>query len=242
MKSLTVGVIACIVLAVVLTGCTTQPSGPATSTVTPVPTSPAIMPTTKSPTLAGTTPQMTVITSQSQRTASIPPPIAQFSANPTSGVDPLTVKFTDESSLSPNHWAWDFGDGGTSNEQNPVHVYTTSGSYTVRLEASNSGGSNSETKYYYITVNPAYRPPGASFTANPPTAAQPYTVQFNDTSTGPPTHWSWSFGDGGASDLQNPVHSYPATAATWYVTLNVSNPAGSSETTGTVTFGRQSFM
>jgi len=185
---------------------------------------------------------MTVTATQSQRTATIPPPIAQFSAKSTSGVDPLTVKFTDESSLSPDHWAWDFGDGSTSNEQNPVHVYSTSGSYTVRLVVSNGGGSNSETKYYYIMVNPAYRPPGASFTANPPTVAQPYTVEFIDTSTGPPTNWSWSFGDGGSSDLQNPIHSYPATAATWYVTLNVSNPAGSSETTGTVTFGRQSFM
>ncbi|MBP1929500.1 PKD repeat protein [Methanolinea mesophila] len=242
MKSLTVCVISFILLGVVLSGCTTQPTGPATPTVSPVPTSPATVPATNSPNPAGTTLQLTVIATQSPRTASIPPPIAQFSASPVSGVDPLTVHFTDESSLSPDHWAWDFGDGSTSNERNPVHVYTASGTYTVSLVVSNAGGSNSETKYYFITVNPAYRPPGASFTANPPTVAQPYTVEFIDTSTGPPTHWSWSFGDGGSSTEQNPVHSYPAVAATWYVTLNVTNPAGSSETTGTVTFGPQSLM
>jgi PKD repeat protein len=236
MRSLTGFVIACIILGIAVAGCTTQPSGPATSTVTSTPTitatAPPIVTTAETiPTLPETLP-----------TSSVTPPVAQFTASPVSGVNPLTVHFTDLSGPAPDRWAWDFGDGSISTEQNPVHTYADAGSYTVRLVASNSGGSDSDTKYYYITVNPAYRPPGASFTANPPTEAQPYTVQFNDTSTGPPTHWSWSFGDGGSSDLQNPVHSYPATAATWYVTLNVSNPAGSSETTGTVTFGRQSFM
>jgi len=242
MKSLTVLVIACIILGVAVAGCTTQPSGSTTPTVTATPAPTTIVTSTATSTPVATTPGTTPTVPETPPTSSIPPPIAQFTANPTSGVNPLTVHFTDLSGPTPDRWAWDFGDRSTSTEQNPVHTYADAGSYTVSMVASNSGGSDSETKYYYITVNPAYRPPGASFTANPPTAAQPYTVQFNDTSTGPPTHWYWSFGDGGASDLQNPVHSYPATAATWYVTLNVSNPAGSSETTGTVTFGRQSFM
>jgi PKD repeat protein len=242
MKSLTVCVIVGMIIGIAVTGCISHPSGPPTPTVTPTPVPPAIPGTTATLTLVVTTPLVTQTVPKTPQTAGIPPPIAQFTANPTSGVNPLTVNFTDQSSLSPDHWAWDFGDSSTSNKQNPVHTYTTAGSYTVGLVASNSGGSDSETKYYYITVNPAYRPPGASFTANPPTAAQPYTVEFIDRSTGPPTNWSWNFGDGGASDLQNPVHTYPNTPATWYVTLNVSNPAGSSETTGTVTFGPQSVM
>jgi PKD repeat protein len=239
MKSLAVIVIACIILGVALAGCTTLPSGPGTPTATPPPASTTIITTATTASPVVTSPVTTLTAPETFPTTSVPAPIAQFTASPTSGVNPLTVHFTDLSSQSPDRWAWNFGDTSTSTEQNPVHTYADAGSYTVSLVASNSGGSNSETKYYYITVNPAYRPPGASFTADQPTMAQPYTVQFIDTSTGPPTNWSWSFGDGGTSDLQNPVHNYPASAATWYVTLNVSNPVGSSETTGTVTFGPQ---
>ena len=242
MKLPAVIVFACILLGVALAGCTTLPSGPTTPTATPTPVSTTIITTATIATPVVTTPVTILTTPETPPTTSVPAPIAQFSASPTSGVNPLTVHFTDLSSLSPTRWTWDFGDGSTSSEQNPVHTYADAGSYTVSLVVSNSGGSDSETKYYYITVNPAYRPPGASFTANPPTAAQPYTVQFIDRSTGPPTNWSWQFGDGGTSDLQNPVHTYPNTPATWYVTLNVSNPAGSSETTGTVTFGPQPGM
>ena len=51
-------------------------------------------------------------------------------------------------------WAWDFGDGGTSTEQNPVHVYTTGGTFTVKLTASNSGSSDTLTSENLITVLP----------------------------------------------------------------------------------------
>jgi PKD repeat protein len=61
-------------------------------------------------------------------------------------------------------------------------------------------------------------------------------VQFLDRSTGPPTSWSWSFGDGGASNEQNPVHTYPG-PGTFIVTLDVGNPAGNGTTTGFVTLG-----
>jgi len=66
-------------------------------------------------------------------------PFAAFTAVPTSGGIPLTVAFTDLSSGNPTGWAWDFGDGGTSTEQNPSHVYTVAGLYTVELVVSSSG-------------------------------------------------------------------------------------------------------
>jgi YVTN family beta-propeller protein len=53
------------------------------------------------------------------------------------------VQFTDQSSVSPNGWLWDFGDGGMSSEQNPTHVYTSTGTYTVTLAATNNCGSDS---------------------------------------------------------------------------------------------------
>jgi PKD repeat protein len=105
------------------------------------------------------------------------------------------------------------------------------------LRATNSGGANTEMKVNYISVTAAYAQPGASFSADPPTAAQPFTVQFHDRSTGPPTAWLWNFGDGGTSSEQNPVHTYPGNG-TFIVTLVASNPAGSTQTTGFVILGR----
>ena len=82
-------------------------------------------------------------------------PVAAFTGTPTSGTVPLTVQFTDQSTNSPTSWAWTFGDGGTSTAQNPSHQYTATGTYTVSLTATNSYGSDVETKTGYITVNAA---------------------------------------------------------------------------------------
>jgi PKD repeat protein len=74
------------------------------------------------------------------------PPVASFTASPTSGSAPLTVQFTDTSTgavfTTPSFvpWAWDFGDGTTSGAQHPTHTYTTPGVYTVKLIRYGSGG------------------------------------------------------------------------------------------------------
>ena len=86
------------------------------------------------------------------------PPVADFSGSPTSGEAPLTVNFTDLSSNNPTSWSWDFGDGGTSSEQNPTHTYNSPGTYTVSLTASNAYGSDTNTKTDYITVTQASQP------------------------------------------------------------------------------------
>jgi PKD repeat protein len=82
-------------------------------------------------------------------------PVAAFSSTPTSGTAPLTVTFTDASTNAPTSWSWDFGDSDTTNatEQNPVHTYATTGTYTVTLTATNSAGSDSEVMTGYITVS-----------------------------------------------------------------------------------------
>jgi parallel beta-helix repeat protein len=71
-------------------------------------------------------------------------PIANFRTNATSGYVPLDVQFTD---LSENttQWSWDFGDGLNSIEQNPVHLYTVPGTYTVNLTVSNTNSTDSKT-------------------------------------------------------------------------------------------------
>jgi PKD repeat protein len=86
-------------------------------------------------------------------TPPLPQPVADFSATPTTGSDPLTVDFTDASSGSITAWAWDFGDGQTSTAQNPTHHYTKADTYTVRLKVTGPGGSDTQIKAKAITVH-----------------------------------------------------------------------------------------
>ncbi|WOX55518.1 DUF3344 domain-containing protein [Methanoculleus palmolei] len=79
-------------------------------------------------------------------------PVADFSADGTSGDAPLVVRFTDASTGNATAWAWDFGDGETSTDQNPIHAYLTAGTYTVTQTVTNADGSNSTAKTDYITV------------------------------------------------------------------------------------------
>ena len=155
-------------------------------------------------------------------------PVASFTALPSSGVAPLQVAFTDTSSNGPTSWSWSFGDGGTSTDQNPVHTYVTAGTFSVTLTATNANGSGTVTQTELIAVSPGV--PVASFTALPSSGVAPLQVAFTDTSTNGPTSWSWTFGDGGTSTDQNPVHTY-VTAGTFSVTLTATNADGS----GTVT-------
>jgi len=94
------------------------------------------------------------------------PPTANFTGNPTSGLVPLTVAFTDQSSGSPTSWSWTFGDSGTSTAQSPSHVYNSANSYTVSLTATNAQGSDAETKTGYITAIQAQDYTCASLTVN----------------------------------------------------------------------------
>ena len=159
------------------------------------------------------------------------PPVAGFAADITEGPYPLAVQFTDASTGSPTSWAWDFGDGSTSDEQNPVHAYTSAGTYTVTLTAANPAGSNTTTRTGYITVSTPVIPQ-ASFTASQTAGAAPLTVRFNDTSLYQPTSWLWDFGDGNTSTEQNPSHTY-SYAGTFTVSLNATNSGGSDTVTRT---------
>jgi len=79
-------------------------------------------------------------------------PTVNFGANLTNQLAGLAIEFTDSSTYTPTSWLWDFGDGNTSTDQNPTHIYTTGGLYTVSLTATNAYGSETETKTAYITV------------------------------------------------------------------------------------------
>lgn len=79
-------------------------------------------------------------------------PTAGFMSDKTTIVEGESVLFSDQSTNAPTSWEWDFGDGGSSTQQNPTHTYNSAGTYTVTLTASNSYGNDIESKPGYITV------------------------------------------------------------------------------------------
>ena len=79
---------------------------------------------------------------------------ANFTANTTSGIDPLRVTFTDESTGTITGYSWDFGDNSTSTDENPSHTYTKAGTYTVKETVTGPGGSDTKVMNNYITVLP----------------------------------------------------------------------------------------
>lgn len=89
------------------------------------------------------------------------PVVSNFTGIPINGIVPLEVSFNDLSTGNIDSWLWNFGDGNTSTERNPVHVYEFVGHrqtiYTVTLTITDSYGSDIMTKVDYITVNdPGY--------------------------------------------------------------------------------------
>ena len=86
------------------------------------------------------------------------PPISNFSTSGTSTCSGL-VNFYDQTSNSPNNWLWNFGDGNTSTQQNPIHSYSSSGNFTVELITSNSFGNDTITYSNLIQVNLTNTPP-----------------------------------------------------------------------------------
>lgn len=110
---------------------------------------------------------------------------------PLCGQVPLRVTFTDESTPAEGitYWSWDFGDGTTSEEQNPVHTYSAVGYYTVTLHVASAKGI--DTFSDYISVMSV----AAEATPNP--VALDAEVTFSATASGgvAPYTYLWDFGD-----------------------------------------------
>jgi len=166
-------------------------------------------------------------------------PVANFSSNAAG----LSVKFTDQSENSEK-WKWDFGDGTGSAEQNPAHIYSAAGNYTVSLTVSNKKGMDSRS--FALNVSESQVPipdnsllpltkslsPLANFASNVTRGYAPLSVQFTDTS-GNAAEWTWDFGDGNGSNEQNPVHTYHE-AGNYTVRLTVRNADGTGSKTSTI--------
>ena len=174
-------------------------------------------------TLRASSPTITDTVTKRQYITVLNIPRADFVADKTRGGAPMTVTFADRSTNMPTSWKWDFGDGATSAEQNPVHMYTTYGKFSVSLTASNDNGKDTITKTNYIETTLS---PIAAFTADRKVGKAPFLVQFNDQSMNKPTSWLWNFGDGTTSSDQNPRHIY-VYEGSYNVSLTVKNQYGS---------------
>ena len=130
-----------------------------------------------------------------------------------------TVKFTDISRGNPESWFWDFGDGFTSNDQDPYHIYTKSGSFSVKLIVTNGSIKDSLTKNQYILVNSNLK---ADFITDITTGDPPLTVNFTNKSTGDIKSYSWNYRDWSIDSVKNPTHIF-VNPGIFSVTLIVSD-------------------
>lgn len=156
-------------------------------------------------------------------------PAATFNANVTSVCGLSTaINFSSQAS-SAISWNWLFGDGSTSIQQNPSHVYAQPGIYTVSLITSNQLGCSDTViidDYIEILANPV---PSIQ-TSVPLSGCTPININFS-TTTPNITTWSWNFGDTTASQLPSPSHAY-YNAGVFPVSLNVTYANGCSNTNG----------
>jgi len=157
-------------------------------------------------------------------------PVADFGATPRSGLEPLQVNFTDLSTSYDGiiSWTWNFGDGKASSAQNPTHLFTGDGTYTVSLTVlEEDGNHNVEKKVNYITVTDMA--PTADFSFSPNPAA--LTINFTDQSTSYDgfVSWFWDFSDAETSSEQNPTHKFPDDGI-FNVSLTVIDADGSTNT------------
>ncbi|MFK5855057.1 MAG: PKD domain-containing protein [Bacteroidota bacterium] len=130
---------------------------------------------------------------------------------------PLSIQFIDISTGWPTNWLWDFGDGTTSSEQNPLHFYSEAGDYYTNLmiwgDSCNSEfGILVRVEYDTITDCDSY------FIYE--YGSEPFSVEFYDESIGDINTWVWDFGDGNTSFEQDPIYNYE-TAGTYLVSLYI---------------------
>ena len=168
-----------------------------------------------------------------QGNCQVRPPVADFvPGNVTrNGVPTTETKFQDSSTAGDaplSHYLWDFGDGNTSEEKEPIHTYAESDVYFVTLVVTDElGNTDSAVRNTTIPVQERFvLPPDVGFAPVKPECFAMGPLQVNNLSqdAGLPVQWHWDFGDGTTSSLRNPApHQYP-NPGQYTVTLSATNP------------------
>jgi PKD repeat protein len=159
-------------------------------------------------------------------------PVAVVTANVTEGLAPLEVNFTgDDSSddVAITTYTWDFGDGNTSTDANPVHIFNTVGVYEVSLTVGDDGGlENTVVVSITVTDNIENMAPVAVANADVIEGAAPLEVAFTGDASSDDvaiTNYNWDFGDGSASSEVNPQHVFDVIGV-YVVQLTVTDEQG----------------
>lgn len=154
-----------------------------------------------------------------------------FTVAPLPACNGSTINFTGTATYVPVSWKWYFGDSTTSSLQNPTHIYADTGTYLVLLVTDYPNGCEVKldtSSYLLHILGNAI----ADFTA--PAVCLGDAMAFNDISVtingGNISQWSWDFGDGNNSILQNTSHTY-ATCDTFTVKLAVTSNNGCKDST-----------
>lgn len=135
-------------------------------------------------------------------------PVATIGNVPDSGCVPMTKAFNVTLDISDPiaTYAWNFGDGNTSNSASPAYTYTTEGAYNVSVIVVTTGGCTDTARVTRAIVT--NNKPTANFSATPTVSCAKDPIAFSNLSTGGGTRWIWEFGDSTRSTLQNPTHQY----------------------------------
>jgi PKD repeat protein len=134
--------------------------------------------------------------------------------------------FTPSQGISPYRYSWNFGDGSVSSEKSPLHSYSSPGTYLSTITARDTAG-KATTWTTTITVNPL---PSVVGTVSPSVGAGSMIASFTAHGQGgtPNFKYSWHFGDGTSSEIQNPTHHY--STGTYTATVVATDGAGMSAT------------
>ena len=162
-------------------------------------------------------------------------PEANFTYNVSESCEaPLEVSFLSSSSGNIASYEWDFGDGNTSTQQNPTHVYETEGVFSVSLTVhTNSGCSHTHVKDDLIVIN-AFE---ADFVVSKASVCIGEQIQFTDASNSNLQEQLWDFGNGVVSIDANPVMQYdsPGTYTITYAAVSVAGCLSEIEYTSFIT-------
>lgn len=136
---------------------------------------------------------------------------------------PFMVHFHNKLSGTTS-WLWDFGDGNTSNLENPFHTYISDGDFNVTMTGTDAAGKSNKIVYSnYIHTSGI----DANFSFVKNSTCTNTTLTLTDLSQNA-VQWLWKFGDGSTSQLQNPVNTYADSIANYIVTLTTYNSQGCS--------------
>ncbi len=153
-------------------------------------------------------------------------PVTDFSVS--SGCVNTVINFTDKSSVISSSiisWVWSFGDNTSSTLQNPTHIYSKNGSYTVSLTTMTNLGCTS-TLIKTIIINSK---PIVQYNTVTLSGCSPLNVVFEDlSSTASGSVYSWIFGDNSISNIKNPTHIYTSDGS-FTVKEIVTAPGGCSD-------------